>query len=455
MADRSSLDRRSFLRNAGFTALAGAALPGAAHAAGLAPPDDFAEPPDGKYDFDNAVNRVGTDSTKYDRQIALFGQIDVGMGIADTDFKPAPCITRALLARIQQDNLGYLTIPPSYAESIVQWNKRRYNLTIDPKTIVHSPALHPAIIATLRAFSPPGSKVLVPSPAYSGFYSDIRVAGLRPEDCPFRLVNGRYQFDFEDLERHISHDTHTLILCNPQNPTGNVWSREDLKTLGEICLRRRVVVLADEIHCDLITKGHQYTPFASLDNEEIVRNSLTFKAASKSFNLPALKVGYMFSTNPDYLARVRVWHRDELNTMGVVAQQAAYTEGDRWLDQLIAYNDANLTFVEDYIRRNIPLIKFVKSQGTYLAWIDVNAVIDKIGAKARAEEANRQKAPTAPTVTPEAIVERYFAEHARVQMNPGSSYGTGGAGRMRMNTATSRKRLELALGNIATALQRA
>jgi cystathionine beta-lyase len=453
MAHQTVLDRRAFLRGAGLTALAGAVGTGP----GVAAParDPGAPPPDERFDFDTLANRIGTDCTKWDQQITLYGRdhLDVGMGIADMDFEPAPCITRALTERIQRDNWGYLTMPHSQVESIVAWNKDRYGLEIDPRWVVHSPAVHPAIIATLRAFSPPGSKVLVPSPAYSGFYSDIRIVRCKAEDSPMKLANGRYSFDFDDLERRIDHDTHTLILCNPQNPTGNVWSRDDLRTIGEICLRRRVVVLADEIHCDFVTRGNTYTPFASLADAAIVRNSITFKSASKSFNLSAMKVAYIFSTNPDYLARVREYLRDEINTLGMVAHRAAYTEGHAWLDQLLVYNDANLTFVENYVRRNIPLIRMVKPQGTYLAWIDVGAVMDRIGATALAEEANERRDPNLQPLTPVHMAERWFVQHAKVQMNPGASFGTGGERWMRMNCGTSRKMLELALGNLAVALR--
>jgi len=457
MAHTSGLDRRAFLRSAGLTALAGAVNTGSAAAAPAAPTlATGVEPANGRYDFDTVYDRIGTDCTKWDQQIKLYGRdhVDVGMGIADMDFPSAPCITRALLDRIQRDNWGYLTMPDSHYESIVAWNKRRYGLDLDRKWIVNSPAVHPAIIATLRAFSPPGTKVLVPSPAYSGFYGDIRVVGCKAEDVPHKLSSdGRYSLNFDELERRIDHDTHTIIVCNPQNPTGNVWSKEDLLAIGEICLKRRVVVLADEIHCDLITKGNKYTPFATLPNEAVVRNSVTFKSASKSFNLAAMKAAYMFSTNPDYLARVKQYLRDEVSTLGVVAHRAAYTEGDRWLDQLLEYNDANLTFVEQYIQKNIPLLKMAKPQGTYLGWVDVSAVVDKVGAKALTDQANKERDPALPRLTPSHIMEKWFVEHAKVQMNPGGGFGTGGEMRMRMNCGTSRKTLELALGNLASALR--
>jgi cystathionine beta-lyase len=409
----------------------------------------------GRFDFDTLPNRIGTDSTKWDQQIKLYGRdhVDVGMGIADMDFSPAPCITTAILERVQRENWGYMTMPESHVQSIVAWNKRRYALEVDPKTVVHSPAVHPALIATLRAFSPPGTRVLMPCPSYSGFYSDIRFVGCKPADVPFRLKDGRYAMDLDALERTIAHDTHSLILCNPQNPTGNVWSKDDLMAVGEICLKRRVVVLADEIHCDFVHAGHSYTPFASLPDEAVVRNSITFKSASKSFNLVGTKCAYFFSTNPDYLSRVRAWHRDEITTLGMVAHRAAYTEGDAWLDQLRTYLDGNLTFVADYVARNIPLVTMAKPQGTYLAWLDVSAVAEKVGARTQAEQANRQRDAALAPLTPSHIMEKWFVEHARVQLNPGGGFGTGGEERMRMNCGTSRKMLEKALGNIAAAVR--
>ncbi|MGH9345675.1 MAG: MalY/PatB family protein [Vicinamibacterales bacterium] len=283
-----------------------------------------------------------------------------------------------------------------------------------------------------------------------------RSSSARAEENPLKLVNGRYTMDFEDLERRISHDTNTLILCNPQNPTGNCWSREELTTLGDICARRRVVVLADEIHCDFVTKGNRYTPFSTLGNREIVMNSITFKSASKSFNLAAAKCAYMFSDNADYMARVKATgHRQDLNTLGVIACRAAYDEGGDWLDQVVAYIDGNQDYVERFVRSNLPLVKFVKPQGTYLAWLDVSQVADRIGAARMAADANRRRPAAAAAVMPETMVERYFVEHAKVQMNAGPPYGDGGAGHMRMNIATSRTLVELALTNLARALQRA
>jgi cystathionine beta-lyase len=219
--------------------------------------------------------------------------------------------------------------------------------------------------------------------------------------------------------------------------------------LGEICLRRRVVVLADEIHCDFVSKGSKYTPFATLPNKEVVKNSITFKAASKSFGLAAMKCAWFFSDNPDYVTRVRANNRADLTTLGMIASQSAYAGGEDWLNQVVEYIDGNLDFVESYVKKNIPLINVVKPQGTYLTWVDVSKLAEKIGAKEMAADATKE---TGRPVTPETMIQRYLVKQAKVHMNPGSSYGLGGAGRMRMNIATSRKTLELALTNLAKAL---
>ena len=446
MSVLNPLDRRAFLRSTGMTAVAGAVgatVPVAAGVGGLA------QGKGDRYDFDTMYSRIGTDSSKWDAQIARYGRekIEVGMGTADQDFRIAPAITRALRDRIGHENYGYLSIPASYKESIVNWNKRRYGLDIDPDTIQHAPGVHSGIISTLRAFCPPGSKVLMQTPGYNGFYTDIRVVGCVAEESPLRLVDGRYKMDFEDLERRIDHDTHAFILCNPHNPTGNVWSREDLMTLGEICNRRRVVVLADEIHCDFVTKGHAYTPFATLDDEAIVRNSVTFKSVSKSFNLSMMKCAYQFSTNPDYLERIEGvgQHRQAMNTLGIVAAEAAYNECEDWLDELLEYVDGTLAFVESYVRSNVPGVETVKPEGTYLAWLDVGKAMEAAGMQ-------RAAAAAEGSPTPEQAFQRWLVDHAHIHLNPGSSYGLGGAGRMRMNTATSRQLVERALGNMARAL---
>ncbi|MDX1450838.1 MAG: aminotransferase class I/II-fold pyridoxal phosphate-dependent enzyme, partial [Acidimicrobiia bacterium] len=328
------------------------------------------------YDFDEALDRFGTDCTKWDGAVADTGfPIEVGMGIADTDFRTAPCITRAIAERCKHENWGYLRRPAAYAEAVAEWNWRRYGLEIDPSRLVWTAGVHPALIAALFTFSPPGSRVLMTTPVYNGFYSDLRFTRTVAEDSPMTYVDGRWEIDFDDFERRAAR-SNVFILCNPQNPTGNCWTEEELLRLGEICLRHRVVVLADEIHCDFVTEGQTYTPFASLPDRDIVDNSITFKAASKSFNLAAMKVSWWFTTNDDYHERVAANTRDDLPTLGLVANHAALTEGEPWLDQLLAYIDGNQAFTSDYVRDHVPHVHYEKAEGTYLAWIDVREIVE-------------------------------------------------------------------------------
>ena len=247
--------------------------------------------------------------------------------------------------------------------------------------------------------------------------------------------------DFDDLESRISQETDALILCNPQNPTGNCWSPDDLMRLGQLCLERRVVVLADEIHCDFVTKGQKYTPFATLPDEKVVANSVTFQSGSKTFSLAAMKVAWFHSTNPEYFEKVQEQHLAQTNTLGVVAHHAALRGGAEWLDQLLVYLDGNHDFVESHIRENIPQFRYTKAQGTYLAWLDVSRLAERIGAAEKAAAASETEEEP---VTPEDIVVRWLVENAGVYTNAGSNYGPGGEGWVRMNLGTSRQLIKLA-----------
>ena len=457
MAQHRGLNRRAFLQTAGLTALAGTSLGAGQAPAGV--PRATRAPSNTRYNFDELYSRIGTDCTKYDGQIRIHGkEIEVGMGIADMDFRAAPAVTRALQNRLQHEVWGYMDMngpaAAAYRQGIIDWNKRRYGVTINPANLLLTTGVHPALVATLQTFCPRGSKVLMITPVYNGFYSDLPYAGVTAEESQMRLVNGRYEIDFEDFERRAGENTKVFILCNPQNPTGNCWSQADLLRLGEICLRKNVLVLADEIHCDFVNKGQKYIPFSTLPNKAVVNNSITYKAASKSFGLAAMKQAWIFSDNADLVSRVKANYLIELNIPGIVANRAAYAEGEDWLNQLVEYIDGNHEFAAQFINAKVPSIKHVKPQGTYLAWIDVTEVAERIKAQQQADELNRTKAPSAPRVTPEQIVERFFVREARVQLNAGHTYGLGGANHMRMNLATSRKMVEKALTNIAKAMDR-
>jgi len=461
MSQKSGINRRAFLRNAGLTAVVGAVGSRTSLAGGMI--DPAADPANGKYDFDTPYSRIGTDTTKWDAPMKTYklDHLVAGMGIADMDFRAAPSITKALQDRLKHECWGYASAPAAFNEGIIAWNKKRYGVTVDPTMLGITTGVHPGLIAALKAVSPVGSKVLLITPTYNGFYGDLTASGTKAEESQMKFANGKFSIDFEDLERRMSDETKSILLCNPQNPTGNCWSMEDLTTLGAMCLKHKVVVLADEIHCDWVTKGQKYTPFSTIPNQDIVNNSITFKAASKSFGLAAMKCAWFFTTNRDLFNATRANNRADLTDLGRIASQAAYAGGEAWLNQCVEYIDGNHDFVQSYINKNMSLIKIgAKAQGTYLTWLDVSGLAAKIGAKEAAAEATKAQAATgrgnmpARVVTPEAIVEKWLAEKAFVAMNAGTSYGKGGENHMRMNIALSRKTLEAALVSMSTAMSK-
>ena len=445
MASPDHLNRRELLASVGLLALSGKSL-------GQGAPEDIR--PSNRFDFDEIYPRLGTACAKWDGQVERFGpdSLVAAMGVADMDFRTAPPITAALRKRLEHENWGYMRVPESFYESVMAWNQRRYGEDIKRDQILRAPGVLPGLRSAIRAFCPPGSHVLLLSPGYTGFYDAIAQAGCLAKQCPLTKRDGAYAIDFDAFERSIDADTKAFILCNPHNPTGNCWSVDELRTLGEICLQRGLVLLADEIHCDFVTKGHRYTPFASLPDESSVRNAITFKSVSKAFNLSALKCGYLYSRNPENLSKIMdSGHSEDVNSLGIIAAQVAYEEGGEWLDQLVHYIDGNMALVEQFVSEHVPLVKFRKPQGTYLAWLDCSQLSERIGAEQAALLANQDPQPESEPVRPDDIVELFLVEHAGVKLNRGYRYGEGGPGHMRMNLGTSRRLIQTSLERIAAA----
>ena len=428
------------------------AVTGAAASTGTISLADEAPMSGGMYNFDEIYNRDGTDCIKWDSQYTRFGAdaVDVGMGIADMDFRAAPCVKEALIERCQHENWGYTRVSKSYLEAIADWNRDRHGVEVDPDSIVISSGVHAGLIAALNTICDPATKVLLMTPTYNGFYSDIRWSRTVPNESKMINNGGVWEVDWDDLESRMTADTAAILLCNPQNPTGNCWSQDDLMRIGQLCLENQVTVLADEIHCDFVMKGQKYTPFASLPDKAIVDNSITFKAISKTFSLAAMKNAYWFSTNKVLSDRIRYNHRVDLNTLGLVANEAAYRHGAEWFDQLLGYIDGNHEYVESYMKKGLPGMSYKKAQGTYLAWVDVGDVMDKIDAQGKSDASQKSDAPKNPTQ----IMEQWLVDNARVQLNPGASYGLGSERFMRMNLGAPRPLIKMALDSIAEAVDR-
>ena len=451
MSRIARLDRRTFLRSAGATAIAGAAGSVATGASVAAAQSSSSIPrlANGKFDFDTPYNRVGTDCSRWDSPALRYpdGVFKYGMGVASLDFECAPCITEALQERIQHHNWGYLSTTQPLRDGIVKWNGERHGIDLDPDSIVISDGVYPGVIAALRSFVPIGNKVLLITPAYSGFYAMARAARVDTVDSPMLYKNGRYEINWEDLESKMTADVRAIIVCNPQNPTGNVWTEEELLRIGRLALEHEIVVLADEIHSDVIRAGHKYTPFASLPDEAVVNNSASFNAVSKTFNLAGMKNAYFYSKNPTVLARVDQYHRAELSTLGVVANTAAYQDGADWFDQANAYLDDNHTFLENYIKDHMPDVGYTRNEGTFMTFLDFSKVMEAVGAE--------EMAKTHGDDTAEDYFRDWLTHQSGVYLNPGTIYGSGGEGHLRMNVASSRLVLKEACDAMAAAVRSA
>ena len=409
-----------------------------------------------QFNLDEVYSRWGTDSAKWDLQLRRFPgrKITAAMGIADMDFRTAPAITHAIANRIEHDNWGYMLMPESYYESIQNWNLLRYGEEIQRDQILGSTGVLPGLLSAIRAFCPPQSKVLLHAPAYTQLYVTIRAASCIPVESPLAKESDGYRIDFEDLERQLSSDTKAFLLCNPHNPTGNCWSREDLETLVSLCARNGTVVLSDEIHCDFIAEGHNFTPIFSLESEFAERNAVSFNSATKSFNLSAFKTGYIYARNKKLLDKiVSSGHSQVVNTLGVVASRAAYEESGDWLDAVVSYVNQNMRYLENYLTKNAPLINFKRPEGTYLAWLDFSRWMEKIGATQLAAVENKDKDSNAPPIYAGDIMERILVEEAGVQLDRGYRFGAGGENFLRMNVGTSRLLLKSALDNITNAVR--
>jgi cystathionine beta-lyase len=443
------LNRRNFIKSAGVTALAGAAGTVATISSTASAQSSSSIPKlaGGKYDFDTAYNRVGTNCSRWDSPARRYpeGVFKYGMGVASMDFECAPCITEALQERVQHHNWGYMSTTEPLREGIVKWNGERHNVDLDPASITLSDGVYPGVIAALRSFVPIGSKLLIITPAYSGFYSMARAAQVETVDSQMLYVKGRYEVNWEDLESKMTSDVRALIVCNPQNPTGNVWTEAELLRMGRLALDHKIVVLSDEIHSDVVRSGHRYIPFASIRDDAVVNNSVSFNAISKTFNLAAMKNAYFYSKSPNMLARVNQFHRAEISTLGVVANTAAYMNGGEWFDQANVYMDDSHTFVENYVKEHMPNVGYTRNEGTFMTFLDFSKVLSAIGAEELAKAHGKD--------TPEAYFQDWLTEKSGVYLNPGSSYGAGGEGHMRMNIASSRLVLREVFDAMAAAVR--
>ena len=331
------------------------------------------------YDFDRIVDRRNTDCLKYDFAVQRGRPKDVlPFWVADMDFSIAQEIEDALVKRCQHGIFGYSEATEPYFDALQKWYSKHFNWQVQRPWLIKTPGVVFALAMAVKAFTEPGDGVLVQQPVYYPFTEVIRDNDREVVNAPLALVNGHYEIDFTDLEQKLANPKVKLMfLCSPHNPVGRVWTKEELLKVGDLCLKYNVITVSDEIHSDFVWDDNAHTPFATL-GEEYQQNCIVCTAPSKTFNLAGLQVSNIFIPNQKlrraFRKQIDAAGYSQLNTLGLVACQAAYTYGEEWLTQVKAYIRSNITFVDDYLKQNLPQIKMLPIEGTYLVWLDCSAL---------------------------------------------------------------------------------
>lgn len=389
-----------------------------------------------RYDFDTILDRRHTHSLKWDRCPVDFGLDDViPMWVADMDFAAPPEVVEAVSRRAAHGAYGYASIPESFWASAIDWLRERHGWAVERSWLARAPGVVPAVNLCVNAFTAPGDGVVVQTPVYYPFFHAVERNGRRLVRNPLAADGGSYRMDLADLERRIDERTRLLILCSPHNPVGRVWRREELAQLGEVCARRDLLVLSDEIHMDLVLPGRRHVPLASI-SPALAERTVTLLAPSKTFNIAGLNMSLVVSSNPALLARYT--ERFEAagltiaSLFGAVALEAAYRHGADWLDQLLGYLEGNVDLADRFIAERLPDLRFIRPEGTYLALIDCR----RLGM-------------------PQAELDEFCLRQARVYFDSGAWFGEESSGFVRINLACPRATLAEALARIERAVSSA
>ncbi|MFC1957046.1 MalY/PatB family protein [Chloroflexota bacterium] len=393
-----------------------------------------------KYDFDQICSRQNTDCSKWDAAKTIFGFEEIiPMWVADMDFPTAKPIVEALEKRTRHEFYGYTYPGPGLVKAIIERLWKKFNWEIDPEWVVFTPGVISALSIAVKSLTHPGDEIILQEPVYYPFFPIVKQNGCQVVANQLRLSSGHYEMDFADLESKFQpkigmHNSlsraKAIILCNPHNPIGRLWTREELIQLGEVVIGHGGIVISDEIHCEILFQGYKHTPFATL-SEEFQQNCIVCMAPSKTFNLAGLQASSIIVPNQRLRASFNEARTGipEPNIFGLAAMEAAYRHGDEWLEQLLDYLQGNLKFALDYFARKIPRITVIKPQATYLLWLDCRALgLDDMRLR------------------------RFMREKARVGLDDGFLFGSGGSGFQRMNIACPRIVLEEALHRIELAV---
>ncbi len=386
------------------------------------------------YNFDQIIDRKNTNSYKHDIKQTIFGTTDVlPMWVADMDVATPPFVIEALKKRLNHEVLGYTLRTDSFNDSIINWMNKRHGWKIDKDWIKFTPGIVPAVNMSVIALSKPGDKILIQPPVYHPFFPAVtdheRVLLFNELK---QNSEGIYEIDFIDLEKQLK-EAKIFILCNPHNPVGRAWNYEELKKMGELCIKHKVTILSDDIHSDLILPGYKHIPIASI-SEEIAQQTITYMAPSKTFNLAGLATSFAISKNEALLNglqhQINILHLGMGNLFGAIALEAAYNNGALWVDELNAYVAENAKYVDEFLKENLPQIKLIKPEATYLLWLDFR----ELGLE-------------------EDELKKFMIEKAKLGFNNGAMFGSGGSGFQRMNVGCPKDTVIKAMDQLLKAFQ--
>jgi len=387
-----------------------------------------------QYNFDEIIDRSTSHSVKLNKLKTVFGRDDlIPLWVADMDFLSPPAITEALIERTRHGIFGYTVPYNGYFLSIINWLKDRHSYEVYRNEITFVPGVVKGFAFAIDAFTKKNDKIIIQPPVYHPFRIVPEALERRVVNNPLLLENGKYSIDFEGLKGIIAeNDCKMLILCNPHNPVGRVWNEDELIQLAEICYDNNILVVSDEIHSDLTLPGFRHRPFATV-SEKAKENSITLMAPSKTFNIAGIVSSFAVIHNPEirkqYLNYLAPRELDQATIYALAATEAAYNYGEEWLDQALAYIQKNIDFVENYLKEYIPQINAVKSEATFLVWLDCRAL----------------------NLTQQELVD-LFVNKAKLALNDGTVFGKEGEGFMRLNVGTPLSNIEKALDNLRKAL---
>lgn len=375
------------------------------------------------YNFDKTIDRHHTNCYKWD--VTDDSEV-IPMWVADMDFQAAPAITDALRKRVEHGVFGYTKVPDEYYEAIINWFERRHGWTVSKEWILYTTGVVPAVSVAIKAMTQPGDGVIMHTPAYNCFFSSIRNNGCRLTESRLINDNGRFSMDYDNLERLCSDPNNkVMLLCNPHNPTGRMWSREELQRMADICHRHNVAIISDEIHCELTYNGNRYVPFGTVDDKAVILGS-----PSKAFNIAGLQIANIICKDEELRNRIdRAININEVcdvNPFGVLALMAAYNDSEQWLDELCQYIWGNYKALCNFFAEHLPQIKITPLEATYLVWADCRSL------GIRSEE-----------------LETLFEQKGKVKLSGGTLYGDAGEGFMRINIACPRERMMEGLRRMA------